>query len=120
MPSEAELLDGEFAPSEDHEGMSELINNLWNHLARRRVKMIRLIEANKQDEAIALEETTDKMSKQLDSLIASFMRYDKFQKLINPVQKEKKGKGDDPIIPPHLRTEESLNGGIVKVMPKSK
>lgn len=119
MPSEAELLDDELVPSEDHEGTGEMIKKLWNHVCNKRVRIIRLIEKGKHDEAVELEKTTDNMSQQLDRLIASFMRYDKFHKIINPTPKEKKGKGEDPIVPSYIRTEESRNGGIVKTMPKN-
>jgi hypothetical protein len=118
MPSEAELLNGDFLPSDDYEGMSEIIDNLWNHICRKRVQIIRYIEKNKTQEALDMEAITDKMAQQLDRLIKQYIQHDKYVKLVNPKPKETKSKSKESSVPNSVKNEMSLNGEIVQMIPK--
>lgn len=115
MLTEQELISGQVNASDDNDGMGELIRNLWNEVAKKRNKVIRLFAEGKVQEAQDQSEIADNMAKELDKYIKNFTNYQKFLNVIN------KGKGGKILsMSSHAskKSEPSSNGSIVQTVPK--
>ena len=111
MFTEQELINGEVNASDDMDGMESQIDLMWNEVAKKRVKIFRLFEQHKAEEAIELRETVIELQKELDSLVRSHMIYQKYLTAKN------KGKPAKTFTMRSTK-EPSSNGQIVQEIPK--
>ncbi len=115
MLTEENLISGEVLASDDMEGLDSIIQNLFNEIAKKRVRVIQLHREKKSQDALELEMTAKEMSGELDSLIKSQLNYLKYLKArgqaSNPNQKSM-GKLAA------IKNEKSSNGTIVQEIPK--
>lgn len=115
MLTEQSLVAGEVNASDDMDGLNTLIQNIFNEIAKKRVKVIMLHRDKKSQDAIELHEMANDMSSELDSLIKTQMNYLKYLKAIGQTGKnEHKSLGKLSAI----KTEKSSNGSIVQEIPK--
>lgn len=114
MLTEQSLVDGEVNAADDMEGLDTLIQNLFNEIAKKRVRVIQLHREKKSQDALELEFTAKEMSGELDSLIKSQLNYLKYLKArgqANPVQKQIG-------VLKSIKEQKSSNGTIVQEIPK--
>lgn len=118
MLTEKDLINGEINASDDTDGMNHLIQNLYNEIARKRTKAIRLTAEGRQSDAIDLQKIADEMSSELDKLIKQHTNYMKYLKAINKDKlPQQPGIAPDDIR--KLKNQKSSNGDIVATVPKN-
>lgn len=114
MLTEENLVNGEVLAADDMEGLDTIIQNLFNEIAKKRVRVIQLHREKKSQDALELESTAKEMSGELDSLIKSQLNYLKYLKARGQSNNNNKPLGKLAAI----KNEKSSNGVIVQDIPK--
>lgn len=113
MPTEQELIDGTINASDDTDAVDIMIQNLYNEIMKKRMRIIQMHREKKSQEASELEEMCDNMESEMNGLIKSQMNYMKYLKAIG------KGNNNQPMgVSKELKNQKSSNGQIVAEIPK--
>lgn len=114
MLTEQDLISGEVNASDDLEGVDVMIQNLFNEIAKKRVRVIQLHREKKSEEALELTVTANEMQSELDDLIKSQLNYLKYLK----ARGQTNGKDNLATISQQLKEIKSNVGSIVQNIPK--
>lgn len=113
MLTEQELINDEVNASDDTDGVDIIIQNLYNEIMKKRIKIIHLHRDKKSQDASELQEMCDNMEQEMNSMIKSQLGYLKYLKAIG------KGVSNQPTgISKELKNQKSSNGQIVAEIPK--
>lgn len=114
MPTEQEIIDGTVNASDDTDAIDIMIQNLYNEIMKKRMRIIQLHREKKSQEASELEEMCDNMESEMNSMIKSQLNYIKYLKAIG-----KGGNNQQPTgVSKEIKNQKSSNGQIVAEIPK--
>lgn len=115
MLTEQSLANGEMNASDDMEGLDTIIQNLFNEIAKKRMRVIQLHREKKSQEALELQATAKDMDDEMHDLIKSQLNYLKYIKARGQAtNNSNKAMGKLAAI----KNEKSSNGMIVQEIPK--
>lgn len=114
MPSEAELINDKFTPSETNDSIDVIILNLYNEVMVNHGKILKFRREKKTDRADELQLLNLDLQAELDCMIKSQMAYLRYLKAIGQGN-NKKNMG----VPQSVKDQKSSLGAIVTLVPKS-
>lgn len=115
MLSEKDLANGNVQASDDLEGVTELIQSMYNAVMKNHSKIKLLVEAKQLKEAADLRITLKELQDEISDMMKSHMNYLKFLEYIDKDKAPKKKAG----VLKSIKDEKSSLGAIVQTVPKS-
>lgn len=115
MLTEQNLVNGEVNATDDMEGLDTIIQNLFNEISKKRMRIIHLHREKKSQEAMELEVMVKDMSDEHQGLIKDQLNYLKYLKARGQASGNKNQSMGKLAA---IKNEKSSNGTIVQEIPK--
>lgn len=115
MLTEQSLANGEMNASDDMEGLDTIIQNLFNEICKKRMRIFQLHREKKSQEAMELEVMVKDMSDEHQGLIKDQLNYIKYLKARG--QANNTGQKQMGVLKA-IKDQKSSNGNIVSEIPK--